>query len=106
MNNEIKYVNSFYEGFARVMFNDYSWGFINKDGIIIAKGFKYAWSFSEGFAFIQFNDDSWGYINKDGKLYWRNKKTLIKNNDPRRKNIKIFDLNKKINKLLTIPYGE
>ena len=56
------------EDFAMVIFQDYSYGFIDKKGNIIAKGFKDAWPFSEGFARVLFQDNSLGYIDKKGNI--------------------------------------
>ena len=97
-----KYAGSFSEGFAWVKFQDNSYGFIDKKGNITSKGFKDAYSFSEGFAWVKFQDFSFGYINNKGNIYEINKKILINKNDPRLKGIKVYNLEKKLNKLMKL----
>ena len=100
--NKIIWKGSFFEGFAKVRFQDNSTGYIDKKGNILAKGFKDAYSFYEGFALVKFQDNSWGFINNKGNIYEKDKKTLINKNDPRLKGIEVFNLKEKLNKLLSI----
>ena len=97
-----KDVSSFYKGFARVRFQDLSYGYVDNKGNTFAKGFKLAGLFYEGFAGVKFQDDSYGYIDNKGNIYEHGRKTLINKNDPRLKGIEVFNLEKKINKLLSI----
>ena len=56
------------EDFILKIIIDNLWGFIDKKGNIIAKGFKFAYSFYEGFAWVKFQDNSYGYIDKKGNI--------------------------------------
>ena len=56
------------EDFAMKIRIDNSWGFIDKKGNIIAKGFKFAYSFYEGCALVIFQNDSYGFIDKKGNI--------------------------------------
>ena len=67
--NKIAHQGKFSEGFATVIFQDNSLGYIDKKGNIIAKGFKNAYSFNEGFAMVKFQDDSYGFINNKGNIF-------------------------------------
>ena len=100
--NKIIWQGSFSEGFAWVKFQDNSWGYIDKKGNIIAKGFKDAGSFYEGFVRVIFQDNSFGYIDNKGNIYEDDKKTLINKNDSRLKGIKVFNLENKLNKLMKL----
>ena len=56
------------EDFVMKIRIDNSFGYIDKKGNILAKGFKNAFSFSEGFAWVIFQDNSYGYIDKKGNI--------------------------------------
>ena len=73
---EIKYVikpqfddaEDFSEGLARVFIYDQGrYGYINREGQVVAKQFDDARSFSEGLARVEI-DSKWGYINKAGQV--------------------------------------
>ena len=65
----IKLINKYLsEDFIMAIEIDNSYGYIDKKGNILAKGFKLAGSFKEGFATVIFQDNSWGYIDKKGNI--------------------------------------
>ena len=56
------------EDFAMKIIIDNSYGFIDKKGNILAKGFNWVGSFFEGFAVVIFQDNSYGFIDKKGNI--------------------------------------
>lgn len=87
--DKIIYKSNYFEGIAPVILKDASWGFIDEQEQLIAKGFKYAHRFCDGLAFVKIGDNSYGYFDKNGNVYEEDKKTLIPKEDPRLKEIKL-----------------
>jgi hypothetical protein len=73
------YAENFSEGLALVKLKDFDYGFINKKGQVILKGFSYASSFKNGFAFVNLN--RYDFIDKDGKFLIPVKYNLLVESD-------------------------
>ena len=100
---KIAFTAPFCNGYAYVQFMDGSYGYMDHNMNIVVEGLKNAWSFEyEKFAFVQYNDHSYGYISRNLKFYALDKTTQLPSNDTRLKGIKIYSLEKKLNKILCI----
>lgn len=102
MISQITYRANPSNGLIKVRFSDNSWGFVNMQGYIFAKGFYHVWPFENGLAEVNFGPNSWGFLDLRGNLYEKNKKILIDKNDFRFKKIKINSLSQKLDRLLKI----
>jgi len=99
---EIIFISSYTEGYAYVQFSDRSYGYVDHNMIIIVKGLIDAYPFMNGYALVQFSCNNFGRLSKNLRFYEEDKKTLIKNNDPRLKGVKVYNLKDKLNKILCI----